>query len=138
MFTRSYTCISLYKAVQSGSMLSFFTFDQLFCNSLIFFTARVITKADLFEGDIVLTPSSEQLVNGNVSFDAVISNSRKWPNAVVPYVFAYNFGESSVMFLRLKNFFELNEKSQKMLMESFAFASNTVWGIFRDCSNRST
>ena len=101
--------LSLYLAVQPGSMFSFFTCDQLFCNSLIFLTARVITKADLFEGDIVLTPSSEQLVNGNVSFDAVISNSRKWPNAVVPYVFAYNFGESFVMFLRLKNYLELNE-----------------------------
>ena len=69
-----------------------------------FLTGRAISSNDLFEGDIVLTESSKQLVDGNISFDAVISNSRKWPNAVVPYAFSYNFGEDFVILFMKKTF----------------------------------
>ena len=66
---------------------------QLLYISTIFLSGKVITKDDLFEGDILLTQNSKKLVDGDISFDAVISNSRKWTKAVVPYVFAYNFGK---------------------------------------------
>ena len=70
----------------------------------------MITKDDLFEGDILLTQSSKQLVDGDISFDAVISNSRKWTRAVVPYVFARNFGKDLSTSLGDDNFV-LNERA---------------------------
>ena len=65
-------------------------------SSFYFLTGKAITKDDLFEGDILLTDSTRPIVeavNGNVSYDAVMSDAYKWPNAVVPYVFDPNFGE---------------------------------------------
>ena len=33
------------------------------------------------------------IVNGKSAYDAVKSDTRKWPGGVVPYVFASNFGK---------------------------------------------
>ena len=66
-------------------------------------TGKAITKDDLFEGDILLTDSTRPIVeavNGNVSYDAVMSDAYKWPNALVPYVFDPNFGENLFKFKR--------------------------------------
>ena len=49
--------------------------------------------SELFEGDIVLDKDTVDIVLGKNKFDAVKSDARKWPKAVVPYAFASNFGK---------------------------------------------
>ncbi len=51
---------------------------------------------DLFEGDILLDPKTDAIVRGANAFDAVAAETRKWPGAVVPYIFEYNFGKLTV------------------------------------------
>jgi len=53
-----------------------------------------LSKAELFEGDIVLDRKTADIVSGNNRFDAVKSDTRKWTGAVVPYIFASNFESS--------------------------------------------
>ncbi len=48
--------------------------------------------AELFEGDILLDPKTQQIVDGMTTFDAVKSETQKWTNARVPYIFDSNFG----------------------------------------------
>ncbi|XP_065060849.1 zinc metalloproteinase nas-15-like isoform X2 [Rhopilema esculentum] len=62
------------------AMISYITL-ALSCLSLIQGKA-------LFEGDIVLTDKTKQVVEGEANtFDAVASAARKWPGGVVPFVF---------------------------------------------------
>ena len=60
---------------------------------------------ELFEGDIVQTPMLRDTVkemkdverHGLRAFDAI--NGGQWPNAVVPYTFAYGFSKFSVLYI---------------------------------------
>ena len=53
----------------------------------------IVFMPDLFEGDIILDRNTADIVSGNNRYDAVKSDTRKWPSAEVPYIFASNFGE---------------------------------------------
>ena len=53
----------------------------------------IFPLADLFEGDIILTPEQQRMIfSGRSKRDAVVSEYRKWPNGVVPYTLNRNFG----------------------------------------------
>ena len=45
-----------------------------------------------FEGDIILDTHTSNIVNGNSAYDAIKSETQKWTNGVVPYIFDSNFG----------------------------------------------
>jgi len=48
-------------------------------------------ESEKFEGDIVLNEKTKKIVEGENTFDAIASQAKKWPGAVVPYVFDYYF-----------------------------------------------
>ena len=52
----------------------------------------VTAKPALFEGDIVLVDRTRKIVESKNTFDAVASAAKKWPGAVIPYVFDSYFG----------------------------------------------
>ena len=58
----------------------------------------MFTSLDLFEGDIILDRNTADIVSGNSRYDAVKSDTRKWSNGVVPYIFDSNFGKLSQQF----------------------------------------
>eukprot|EP00493_Phyllostaurus_siculus_P010672 UN10819 len=58
---------------------------------LMFSFCIAYCRSDLFEGDILLDPKTNEIVNGKTAFDAVASETRKWPGATVPYIFASDF-----------------------------------------------
>ena len=41
----------------------------------------------------MLDPETASVVDGVNTFDAVVSERRKWPGARVPYIFASNYGK---------------------------------------------
>eukprot|EP00794_Sanderia_malayensis_P015380 gene15380-biopygen12805 len=61
---------------------------------LAFFIAIgvAVCHAELFEGDIKLDPNTLEIVEGQNTFDAVKSDTQKWTNGKVPYIFDSNFG----------------------------------------------
>ncbi len=52
---------------------------------------------DLFEGDILLDPKTNAIVNGQAAFDAVASEARKWPDAKIPYTYDSNVGKLMIL-----------------------------------------
>ena len=48
---------------------------------------------EIIEGDIVLTDETRKIVEGENTFDAIASQAKKWPGAVIPYDFDYYFGK---------------------------------------------
>ena len=50
-------------------------------------------SSEIIEGDIVLTDETRKIVEGENTFDAIASQAKKWPGAVIPYVFDYYFGK---------------------------------------------
>ncbi len=67
----------------------------------------IVCFLELLEGDIEVDPSTDAIVNGLKTFDAVSSERRKWPGAKVPYVFASNFGKIQII-SKLKNYYCTN------------------------------
>ena len=78
----------------------------------------LIPYLELFEGDIVLDRKTADIVSGNNRFDAVKSDTRKWPKAVVPYIFASNFGEP-LLKLSLLGYERCRQKTLLLSLETY-------------------
>ena len=89
-------------------------------------------ETDIFEGDIVLTDKTKKIVEGQNAFDAIASQAKKWPGAVVPYVFDYYFGKSNSNTLE-DFFFQVTFEYYKEFIIGITYMKNFVGREFKDC-----
>jgi len=83
--------IVVFRSASSKDLIVQVNFKMAIITALVFSFCVAACRAELFEGDIKLDPETASVVDGVNTFDAVVSERRKWPGARVPYIFASNY-----------------------------------------------